>query len=149
MNWELKYIKGDLIEDAENYDVIAHGCNCFHSFGAGIAKTIRLKYPEAHVVDKNTRYGDRDKMGTISVCELPNVTIVNAYTQFKYTSIKLDVEYDAVRECMKKIKERFSGKKIGLPLIGCGLAGGDWDIVSKIIEEELEGEDVTIVLFDK
>jgi len=149
MSWELKYVDGDLIRDAEDYDVIAHGCNCFHSFGAGIAKTIRLKYPEAHGVDKSTRYGDRDKMGTISICNTDNVTIINAYTQFKYTSIQLDVEYDAVRSCMKLIKEQFSGKKIGLPLIGCGLAGGDWDVVSKIIEEELEGEDVTIVKFKK
>ena len=24
---------------------------------------------------------------------------------------------------------------IGIPLIGCGLAGGDWEVVSKIIEK--------------
>ena len=34
----------------------------------------------------------------------------------------------------------FRGKediKIGCPLLGCGLASGDWRVVSKIIEEEL------------
>ena len=50
---------------------------------------------------------------------------------------------------MKSIKGNFSGKKIGLPLIGCGLAGGDWSTVSHIIREELKGEDFTIVRYDK
>jgi len=32
-------------------------------------------------------------------------------------------------------------------IIGCGLAGGDWNKVLEIIEEELENEDLTIVEF--
>lgn len=36
--------QGDLIERAENgdFDVIIQGCNCFHTMGAGIAKSIRI-----------------------------------------------------------------------------------------------------------
>ena len=33
--------------------------------------------------------------------------------------------------------------------IGAGLAGGDWQKISKIIEEELKGEDHTFVEFQK
>ena len=32
-------------------------------------------------------------------------------------------------------------------LIGAGLAGGDWKVISKIISEELQGEDYTLVEF--
>jgi hypothetical protein len=32
--------------------------------------------------------------------------------------------------------------------MGCGLGGASWDIVSKIIEDELSGEDVTLVQFN-
>ena len=39
--------------------------------------------------------------------------------------------------------------KIGLPLIGAGIAGGSWDRIEKIIREELWGEDVTIVVWEK
>jgi O-acetyl-ADP-ribose deacetylase (regulator of RNase III) len=49
---------------------------------------------------------------------------------------------------MKLLKKDFSGKRIGLPQIGAGLAGGDWNIISKIIEDELKGEDVTIVIYE-
>jgi O-acetyl-ADP-ribose deacetylase (regulator of RNase III) len=45
------------------------------------------------------------------------------------------------------MKAKFSGKTIGLPMIGAGLAGGDWDIIEKIIEDEMFGEYVTIVQY--
>jgi O-acetyl-ADP-ribose deacetylase (regulator of RNase III) len=37
--------------------------------------------------------------------------------------------------------------RIGYPAIGAGLAGGDWEVISSIIEEELKGEDHTFVKF--
>ena len=41
--------------------------------------------------------------------------------------------------------DHFVGMRIGLPKIGFGLAGGDWQRISLIIEEELGTQDVTIV----
>jgi len=145
----MKYVDGNLLTLANEgeFDLIGHGCNCFHSFGAGIAKAIKLEFPEAHMADQCTRYGDRNKLGTFSHVDYGNLIILNLYTQFKYTSIEVDVEYPAVRDCMKEVKKRYSGKRIGFPLIGAGLAGGDWDIISQIIEDELGDEDVTIVRF--
>ena len=46
---------------------------------------------------------------------------------------------------MKWIAENHKDKKIGMPKIGAGLGGGDWNIIKEIIEEELNGIDVTIV----
>lgn len=38
---------------------------------------------------------------------------------------------------------------IGFPYkIGCGLAGGDWDVVSAIIEREFEGYEVEIYEYE-
>ena len=145
----MKYITGDLIEQSEEFDVIVHGCNCFCTMGAGIALQIKYKFPEAYMVDIQTQYGDRDKLGTITYTKNTKPIIVNAYTQYKYTRDDVDADYNAIRTCMKEIKNKFNGKKIGMPLIGAGLAGGDWNIISKIIEEELSGEDVTIVKYNK
>ena len=75
--------------------------------------------------------------------------IVNAYTQYGCNINMVNVDYDAIRSCFKAIKEKFSGKKIGYPLIGAGLAKGNWNIISKIIDEELNGEDHTLVEFQK
>ena len=150
----MKKIKGDLIELAKEgkFDVIVHGCNCFHTMGSGIAKQIKEEFPEAYEVDKLTYRGDLNKLGTYSsvYCQRSGLDfhIVNAYTQYNYGSGK-QVNYDAVREVFKQIKEDFTGLRIAYPAIGAGLAGGDWNIISKIIDEELEDEDHTFVQYEK
>jgi len=57
--------------------------------------------------------------------------------------------YEAIRNVFKNIKENFSGKKIGYPAIGAGLARGDWKIISSIINEELKDENHTFVEYSK
>lgn len=133
--------KGDLLENAEQrFDVIVHGCNCFNNMGAGIAKSIKEKYPEAYRQDQKTKEGDKEKLGTITVARYGSAKpfyVVNAYTQFKYGGGGRNADYDAIRSCMKRINEVFPGKHIGLPKIGAGLAKGDWSVIEKIIEDEL------------
>jgi O-acetyl-ADP-ribose deacetylase (regulator of RNase III) len=163
----MNIVKGDLIKMAKNgeFDVIAHGCNCFNTMGGGIAKTIKAEFPEAYQVDCDTRKGDYRKLGTISyVSGLQSLqgtaayklTVVNSYTQFKHWKDKDDdpmeplIDYDALRKAFKEIKKQFGGQnlKFGIPQIGAGLALGDWNVIAKIIDEEMEGENVTLVLFE-
>ena len=49
----------------------------------------------------------------------------------------------------RKLKNDFGGKRIGYPLIGAGLAGGDWKKISNIIDEELTDEAHTLVEFEQ
>ena len=35
-----------------------------------------------------------------------------------------------------------------MPRIGCGLAGGDWEVVSKIVEEELVLPGLAVMVLD-
>jgi len=149
----MKKIKGNLIEMGKNgqFDVIVHGCNCWNEMGAGIAKAIRENFPEAYQADQKTKPGDKNKLGTCTSATSQfgdhSLVVVNAYTQFNYQKEKDEVlvDYDAVRSCLRWIKENFSGKRIGLPKIGAGLAGGDWEVISRMIDEELADEDVTLV----
>ena len=149
----MNIIKGDLIQLALDgtFDVIIHGCNCQCTMGAGIAKTIRSVFPEAYEADCATEKGDRSKLGSISFTEVNrdnhSITIVNGYTQFHWRGTGGLVDYDAVRSVMKEVCNRFSGKRIGYPLIGAGLAGGNWSIISNIIDEELGAEYHTLVKF--
>jgi len=66
-----------------------------------------------------------------------------------YSTSEPQLDYNALTLCLRKINHKFSGHKIGLPKIGAGLAGGDWDIIKTIIERELKDMDVTIVYFKK
>ena len=145
----MKYINGDLIQLAKDkkYEVIIHGCNCFNTMGAGIAKEIKKNFPEAYEADLLTKEGDSNKIGTYSVGDHKGLKIVNAYTQFKPAK-GIDVfDYNGFRKILKEVKNEFHNKKIAMPKIGAGLAGGNWDRIAKIIEEELIGESVDVVLF--
>jgi O-acetyl-ADP-ribose deacetylase (regulator of RNase III) len=113
------------------------------------AVSMKKAYPEIVMADHCTTKGDKKKLGTFTLVDYGDLIVLNLYTQYEYGNLIPDVDYSAVRECMQKIKKRYSGKRIGLPLIGAGLGGGDWSKISRIIEDELGDEDVTIVKFKK
>ena len=144
----IKYVIGDLVRDAENYDVIAHVCNCFCTMGAGIAPQIKAKFPEAYEADCKTAKGDINKLGTISYTENTKPIVVNLYGQYDYTgrrSGKMDLDYDALRKSLVLMQEKYKGKMMAMPKIGAGLAGGDWKQIEGIIEDVMRGEYVVIV----
>ena len=149
----MKTISGDLIQLAKDgqFDLIVHGCNCFCTMGAGIAKAVKNVFPAAFQADLATQRGDKSKLGTCSFAEIAgnssSLIVVNAYTQFDWRGRGPKVDYTALRSCMVWIKKHFPGRKIGLPKIGAGLAGGDWPTIAAIIAQELAGEDLTMVEF--
>lgn len=142
-------IDGDLFENLSRFDVVVHGCNCFSTMGAGVAKIVKEKFPMAFLIDKKSKLRPMEKLGKITHTEhLTKPIIVNAYIQYQWVG-KKNIDYDAVRSCMRLIKKEFSGKRIGMPKIGSGLAGGDWDVIKRIIEEELANENVVVVAMIK
>jgi len=151
----MKKVKGDLIKLAlkGEFDLIIHGCNCFCTMGAGIAKIIKQKFPEAYSADLKTKKGDKSKLGGISWVKVKtkngDLIVVNGYTQYNFRGRGRKADYEAIREVFKEIKEIFSGLRIGYPAIGAGLAGGSWKVISQIIEEELVNENHTFVEYNK
>ena len=147
----MNVLHGDLLQLALDgrFDAIVHGCNCQCAMGKGIALSIKNQFPEAYEADLRTPKGDRGKLGTISTADVvrgaARFTVVNAYTQFHYRGDRVLADYDAIRSAFAEIKRRFAGRRTGYPRIGAGLAGGDWAVISKIIDEELAGEDHTLV----
>ena len=145
----MNLIKADILSGIEITEptVVLHGCNCFHTMGAGIAAYLVKQYPEILTADLTTERGSKDKLGTYSKTEISsNLFILNCYTQHGF-GIKdgvAPVDYSAIRKCLKAVKQHFKGWQIRSPQIGCGLAGGDWEVVEKIFQDELSGEDVRI-----
>ena len=149
-NNAFKVVEGNLLLKAEagEFDAIVHGCNCFCSMGGGIALAIAKKWPEVVAADNTTIRGDITKLGkyTQATVEQGKLTIVNLYTQFGFDK-KINTEYDAIRDGFALIKQEFTGKRIGIPMIGAGIGGGDWNVIKELIGNALAGEDVTLVVF--
>ena len=137
-------IEGDLLDlfDTGEFEMIAHGCNCLNVMGAGIAKQIKERYPEAYYADKYYWFDCKEKLSNYSFTE--DFTICNLYTQLTPGPY---LDYEALTLCLRKLNMDFPGMSLGLPQIGCGLAGGDWAIVREIIKKELRDMNVTVVIF--
>jgi len=134
--------------------------------GAGIAPQMAKAFGCNQYPLESERYrGNINKLGQIdydwintsldgTVLKKP-LYVVNLYTQFFYgknhnDGVEKPVDYEAITMCMRKINHIFKGKHIGLPyVIGCGLAGGDIDIVLPIIKRELKDMDITMVKYNK
>jgi O-acetyl-ADP-ribose deacetylase (regulator of RNase III) len=157
----LKHAKGNLLDMAESgdFDVVVQGCNCFCTMGGGIAREIRERYPNVAQVDAETDRGDYMKLGTWtearSMHEHPAghwFTVVNAYTQYNMSQGTDVFEYTAFQLILQKLVHAFGDKRIGVPYIGMGLAGGDRDVIIPMIEQFAEkvaarGGSVTLVEF--
>jgi O-acetyl-ADP-ribose deacetylase (regulator of RNase III) len=162
----MKEVFGDLIKMAKDghFDLIIHGCNCFCTMGNGIAKQIKEEFPNVYDADRETKSGDIDKLGNYTFAQVnlltektyadimmfhghhPILFVLNCYTQYNYGTDRVQIDYEALTLVLRKINHNFKGKSIGIPKIGAGLAGGDWNKIKEIINKELNAMDVTIVI---
>jgi O-acetyl-ADP-ribose deacetylase (regulator of RNase III) len=155
-------LQGNLVQMALQgaFDLIAHGCNCFHTMNAGLALQLATRFPAIRHTDRQTRYGDRGKLGTYSSTSivldtsLKGLTILNCYTQYLYGRPKTGkdglsphCDYAAIRQVMAQINSAFTGQHLGIPRIGAGLAGGRWSLIERIILNNTQDLRVTIVHF--
>ena len=145
----LHYIKGDLLEVKNG--IIGHGVNCQGVMGSGLALGIKNKYPsvyEAYMQRVMHAPFASSLLGTVQVVStLPDgvydpkgdtVLVANIFTQNKYGKDgKRYLDYEALYVGFEKLYNRSSMYDLPLciPKIGCGLAGGDWGIVSLMIEK--------------
>lgn len=149
----VKYVKGDLLKS--NCDYICHQVNCQGVMGSGIARQIRERWPE--VYEDYRDYCDcfedsEDMLGGICVSPmgLSERKVINIFSQHKYGyDGHRYTSYDAFAECLHKICGFVStDKTIGFPKnIGCGLGGGNWKVISALIEEIL-GEDFDVYIYE-
>lgn len=140
-------IKGDLFKPfaEKKFDLMVHGCNCFHSFGKGFATIVKHKYPQAYTADKKTAKGSKAKLGTYTQVTTEDGIIINLYSQFHYGLGKVNCDYSAIKKGFISLNDEFKNKSVAIPKIGAGLAGGDWLVIQKIINEVTP--DLNITLF--
>lgn len=159
----MQYRKGDLITLAEQgeFNYIVHGCNIHNTMGSGIARQIANRYPKAMMVDFVTQRGDKNKLGCFTAANVisqlkPSIsfTIINTYTQPTFGADGgTHISYEALAHAFKQIKLLYdmnplAHAKIGIPKIGAGLGGGNWDRIEKIIDD-IGFSDITCVEWDK
>lgn len=154
----VEIIKGDMVLSYKNneLDAYAHQCNCFCRMGRGIAPLLAKANPDVRKVDNETIEGDRDKLGSISIADTEGFPLLyNVYGQFHWSKFKeapnRNTDYYALNSGLQHVQlhmQKFGLVTLGLPLIGCGLAGGDWDnVVYPMIKDIFEDSNICVTVF--
>lgn len=155
LKMELKYKKGCLIAALKNHEVeaIAHQANCFHTMKSGIAPQIVKAWHSVRLADLETNYGDKDKMGSASRAFTQDGLVFNIYGQYHWSRKCVDygTSYKHLGLGLRHVRllmDVSKAKSLGLPRIGCGLAGGDWGVVERLIKDAFEDSDIEVTVYE-
>jgi O-acetyl-ADP-ribose deacetylase (regulator of RNase III) len=132
---KIEYVKGDLLASGES--VIGHGCNAQGVMRSGIAKAIREAYPTVYSDYRKTyeAQGNKLHLGQVVTTRTLERTILNIISQEYYgrNPNVVYVSYDAIKKAILRINE-MGYIRVAFPKIGAGLANGNWETISEIIE---------------
>lgn len=142
------YEEGDLLEKKEGF--ILHQVNCKGVMGAGLAKALAEKYPVLLKNYTETCQAKKEPNRLLGAVQFVSVSeslyIVNLFGQLDYGKGKRFTCYSKLRHALrgaaKGIETTNSIFKYNLPVyvpyrMSCGLAGGDWYTVFKMIKDIL------------
>lgn len=146
----VQIIDGDLFQTHAKY--ICHQVNCQARMGSGVAKQVRAKYPEVYNAYVGFCNEERNAFGQTQFVQANDgKVVVNMFAQSNYGyDGKLYTDYTAFQSCLKRIKLTVpAGETIAMPFkIGCGLGGGDWNVILGLIQKELSDK-YTVKLWRK
>lgn len=86
---------------------------------------------------------------------LRSCVLVNMYAQYYHKRNNPEgpkaknLDYDALKLCLQKVNFKFKGRRIILPRIGGGRAGGYWPYIKKLIQTHLKDCEVLVVEYNK
>ena len=130
-------------------DILVHQVNYEGVMGGGIAYAIRKKLlPAAEYAEYERRCeaGGKHNLGTVLWSRLPEGLpkkyVANCFSQLGEDNVEEEFEddgltsYTALRKCLEEVRAFAIRKNLSVVIpgyIGCGIAGGEWGRVSKLL----------------
>lgn len=143
MNSKIGYILAEVKQG-----VIVHQVNAQGVMGGGIALAIRTKWPQVweeyrKVVKPNQPDSGFNYLGQVIYVEVePGLWVANIVGQQFYGREpgRQYTSYEALEMGLHSVANFAANKELDVhyPTIGCGLGGGDWTIVSSLIDKHFD-----------
>jgi len=161
-NGRIRYIEGDATRPYGcGFKLIIHCCNDKGAWGAGFVLALSKLDPNAENMYRLWRQGITTgatgpfELGQVQFAAFHNplLTVANMIGQHG-TGVDADgnppIRYEAIRKCLRKVRKycHDTGASVHAPRFGSDLAGGDWNIIEKIIEEELTTWGISVTVYD-
>ena len=135
-------ITGDLLKVKSG--IICHQVNYYGVMGGGVAAAIadKILTAEQYAAYSNyCRQAGRTALGNVQLLgSVPGLVVANMFCQDEakpQLDGKYDItDYEAMLNCFTRIRDlaEAHGMTVHIPhRIGCGIAGGDWNLVRQLI----------------
>lgn len=135
----IAYLTGDATRpQRDGKKIICHVCNDIGAWGAGFVLAVSRRWPEP---EESYREMENRILGEVMFVDVePDILVANMIGQ---RGVHCDkdgqppIRYTAIRQALATVNEmaKLIGATIHMPRIGCGLAGGRWEDIEKIIYE--------------
>lgn len=138
---KIEYRTGDLLRAPERH--LLHCCNSLGKMGKGVALAIKEAYPAAYQGYMRAFENEGLSLGTTIWIDCGRHVVVHLIGQSEIRRPgmppRVFVDYEALRSGVREVDDTASAvgiEAVAMPLIGAGLAGGSWQRIASILEEE-------------
>lgn len=139
----IEYVVGDATYPiGDGNRLIAHVCNNKGGWGRGFVLAVSARWKEPERQYRSRFQTGMFGLGLTQIIEVePQLFVANMIAQkgYGWEGGKPPIQYDHLRGCLRQVARfaRENGCSVHAPRIGCGLAGGTWEVVETIIVAEL------------
>lgn len=158
----LNFVIGDATEPIKDGSkaLICHICNDIGAWGKGFVLAVSDKYPMAkNIYMKYMKEKKKSNLGDIQIVDFDDLYIVNMiaqngiYTKTDENGNRIPpIRYDSLKNCLTRVSDFIISLNepisVHMPRIGCGLAGGTWSEVEKIIRDTLIKNGIDVFVYD-
>jgi O-acetyl-ADP-ribose deacetylase (regulator of RNase III) len=150
-------LKGDATSpQAKGVKVIAHICNDRGGWGKGFVVAISKRWlgPEkAYRAWYRERAQNDFGLGAVQFVQVEAfIWVANMVAQHGMTGGGKGppIRYEAVETCLENVslKAQELRASVHMPRIGCGLAGGKWELIEPLISKTLCEKNVSVTVYD-
>ncbi|HEX8221621.1 MAG TPA: macro domain-containing protein [Chloroflexia bacterium] len=153
----INYMTGDATApQGTGAKIIVHMCNNKGGWGRGFVLALSRRWPEPERAYRAWHRGAVAipfELGQVQFVQVEaDVWVANLIGQHgvRPQGATPPIRYEAIRKGLKEVANQAKalGASVHMPRIGSGLAGGKWEEVAPIAQEELISNGISVTVYD-
>lgn len=153
---DIQYIKGDATSpEGSEKKIIVHVCNDIGGWGKGFVMAISKKWKKPENEYRNWfKSKEGFELGKVQFVQVEeDLWVANLIGQHKINKDEngdAPIRYNAIEKGLEAVSDfaKTNNASVHMPRIGCGLAGGKWEMIEPVILKTLSNQDLKVVVYD-
>lgn len=153
----IHYLQGDATAPAvAGPKILVHVCNDSGRWGKGFVVALSRRWPQPEAEFKRCyKAGELSQLGDVQLIQVEaDLTVANLIGQHKiitrHDPSYVPVRYPAIATGLETIAAHAlaNSASIHMPRIGCGLAGGKWEMIEPLLQTALLARGLQVYVYD-